>query len=88
MAKKKNPWISAVLNFLFWGAGYLYNGKRMGLGIGLFIGGLINIAGSVVSWYQPVDLTFNDIPIMLIFLSEIVISITLAYDAYKEAKRK
>ncbi|MFC2143149.1 hypothetical protein ACFLQN_02000 [Candidatus Aenigmatarchaeota archaeon] len=37
MNEEKNPWIAAILNFLFIGTGYLYNGKRMLLGFLLFI---------------------------------------------------
>jgi len=25
---EKNPWVSAILNFFIWGAGYIYNGSR------------------------------------------------------------
>ena len=35
--KKKNPIIAAVLNFFLMGAGYVYNGKRVQLGIALTI---------------------------------------------------
>ena len=29
----KKAWLSAILNFLFMGAGYIYNGKRVLLGL-------------------------------------------------------
>ena len=35
----KNPWVVAVLNFIFIGLGTLLNGKRVMLGLLLFIGG-------------------------------------------------
>jgi hypothetical protein len=34
---KKKPWIAALLNLLFWGLGYIYNGKRKVFGVMLFI---------------------------------------------------
>lgn len=36
----KNPWIAAVLNFFFMGAGTLYLGRRRALGIALTLGAL------------------------------------------------
>jgi hypothetical protein len=39
---KKIPSIAAILNFFFFGLGYLYNGKRKFLGIALTVAGLIN----------------------------------------------
>lgn len=30
----KKPWIAALLNFFFMGPGYIYNGRRVALGIG------------------------------------------------------
>lgn len=86
-----------MLNLFFWGAGYLYNGKRMKLGIGLFVAGVINIASSFVFLYDPAAKLINDSvvvalpwyhPIVLITLSEMVVAFMLAYDAYKEAEGK
>ena len=34
---KKSPWIAALLNFLFYGAGYIYAGKKKSLGYGLIL---------------------------------------------------
>ena len=37
----KQPWIAAILNFFFMGAGTLYNGRRMPLGAALTVGALL-----------------------------------------------
>ena len=37
----KMKWLSAILNFLFLGPGYIYNGKRRLLGVLLTIGALL-----------------------------------------------
>ena len=36
----KNPWIAAVLNFFFPGAGYLYTGRRRALGAVFLLGAI------------------------------------------------
>src|SRR5258706_5940213 len=36
---KKNPWVAAILNFFLFGAGTLYNGRRMLVGLLLTLGG-------------------------------------------------
>ena len=37
----KKPWLAALLNFFFMGLGYIYNMKRVGLGIGFTIGAIV-----------------------------------------------
>ena len=80
----KKPWVAAILNLIFFGAGYIYNGKRVGLGIALTIAvffvryGEINIflthlVGSYY-YYLMVGIT--------------IIQISFAVDAYKEAKSR
>ena len=74
---KKNPWIAAILNLLLWGLGYLYNGKRIALGVLLLIGDLIlNFA----------TLYWSTLTLLSAFLPFLLISIGLAYDGYKEAQ--
>ncbi len=90
MAKKKNPWIAAVLNFFIWGLGYLYNGKRIALGAGLLVGDiLLNISIFLTLLNLPTEISTSQIDEVsgwLIILSFVLISITLAYDAHREAK--
>ena len=77
----KKPWLAALLNLFFFGAGYIYNGKRKGLGIGLTLAipflryGEINIyLSKLVTGYW-----------VILFVGLVIMQITLAYDAYREA---
>jgi hypothetical protein len=79
---KKNPWIAALLNLIFFGAGYIYNGKRVALGTGLFIGWALIRAGEI-----PIFLTHLVFDKWLImFMGMVVLQISFAMDGYKEAK--
>ena len=37
----KLPWLAAILNFFFMGAGTAYNGRRVPLGLALTVGALL-----------------------------------------------
>lgn len=78
--KTKKTWLAAVLNFFFVGAGYIYNGKRLPLGIGLTLGGfgLTYVEFGI----QPLDITLYGI----MFASVLLANTFLAIDAFKEAK--
>jgi hypothetical protein len=78
----KKPWLAAVLNLFLFGGGYIYNGKRKGLGIGLTLAipflryGEINIyLTNLVTGYWTI-----------MFIGLTIIQLTLAWDAYQEAK--
>ena len=78
----REPIVAALLNFIIWGTGYIYNGKRIVLGIGLLLGmilmhSVVFLLG--VRW-------FISSQGMLIFISHIVLSLTFAYDAYSDSK--
>jgi hypothetical protein len=80
----KNPVLAAVLNFFLFGAGTLYVGRRMGVGLLLTIGGTIaQIAEICVS---PAG--SNAIPSVWPFLlgGLIVLKLGLAADGYAEAR--
>ena len=78
--KTKKAWLSAILNFFFVGAGYIYNGKRMPLGLGLTLAGfgLTYVEFGI----QPLDITLYGI----MFVSVLLANTFLAIDAFKEAK--
>jgi len=68
--------VAAVLNLLFWGAGYLYLGKRKILGGGLLIGFMLM---HMPILYLGMD-WFMKSPGLYAFIAHLVISFTLAYD--------
>jgi len=73
--------IAALLNLFFWGVGYIYLGKRKGIGAGLFLAELIEhmpILFLGMPW-------FIVLPGILYPLGHILISVMLAVDVYEEA---
>ncbi len=78
----KKPWISAILNLFLFGAGYVYNGKRVGLGWGLILSWLLIRCGEI-----PIYLTgLVTYEWLILFAGIVVLQISLAFDAFKEAK--
>jgi hypothetical protein len=78
----KKPWIAFILNLLFFGGGYIYNGKRMGLGCALILSWVLMRAGEI-----PIYLTnLVFLKWLIMFFGIVVLQISLAIDAYKEAK--
>ena len=76
----KNPWIAAVLNFLFAGPGTFYNGRRRGLGAALTV-------AAVMLTYVELNLQTQApalFPIM--FVAVFIMNTFLAIDGYNEAK--
>lgn len=83
---KKN-WISAVLNFFFMGLGYIYNGKRMLLGLLLTIGAvLLTYVEQFYTFADGNTLQQHDSKAFAFMAVAVLIANTgLAIDAYKEA---
>jgi len=78
----KKPWIAAILNLFLFGGGYIYNGKRPGLGWALVVG-LLLIRYGEISIYLT-GLVFEKWLVM--FSGLVLLQISLATDAYREAK--
>jgi hypothetical protein len=81
---KKNPWVAAILNFMLFGAGTLYIGKRMLIGLLIMVGGM---AAQVVE-ITVSPIVNNSIPSLWPFLlgGLVVAKLGLAADAYREAR--
>ncbi len=78
--KTKKPWIAAVLSFFFMGAGYIYTGKRVLLGIGFTIAAIA---------YTYIELQLKEVDSSLywmMFAATFLINTCFATDAYREAK--
>jgi len=80
MAKQlKNPWVAAILNFIFYGAGYLYLGKRTNFGVLLLIAWIIGAISGLG------NVSLGELPFG-VFISEFILTVGLAYDGYKTAE--
>lgn len=83
---RPKPWVAAVLNFLIWGTGYIYNRKRAGFGTLISIGFILSIASLL---FMP-ELVLSDSGILydaINVLAYLLMSVAFAMDAYKEAKK-
>jgi hypothetical protein len=78
----KNPWIAAILNLAFFGGGYIYNGKRKGLGVALILAWILIRWGEITIYLT--NLVFEKW--LVLFTGLVVLMFSLAADAYREAK--
>jgi hypothetical protein len=81
---RKNPLFAAVLNFLLFGAGTIYIGRRTGFGLAMTIGG--TMAQAIEISVSPAFA--NSIPSLWPFLlgGLVMMKLALAADAWREAK--
>jgi hypothetical protein len=76
----KNPWIAAILNFFTMGLGYIYNGKRVWLGV------LWTVAAVLLT---KVEFAVKvDAPSLynMMFTAVLIANLAFAIDGYNEAK--
>lgn len=95
---QKNPWVAALLNFLFIGLGYVYNGKRAKFGWLIFIAvialflSVFTVQETYTDTYTPSVEPSSYEEFRTAWFSELLgyfiwlIPIAFAYDAYKEAE--
>lgn len=76
----KKPWLAAVLNFLFYGVGYIYVGRRVLFGVVLLIVGI----AETVFWLSTGTMTM---PPEFIATS-LAASGAFAYDGYRDAQER
>ncbi len=74
----KKPWLAALLNFFFWGMGYVYVGKRIAFGILIFLVGLIE---TVWAFYQGEYLLHP-----AYITASTIAAIAFTYDGYRNAQ--
>lgn len=81
---KKNPIVAAVLNFMLFGAGYLYLGKKTLPAVMIMVGG--TTAQVIEIMVSPI--LGNNIPALWPFLlgGLVVTKLGLAVDGYQAAK--
>ena len=76
----KMPWLAAILNFLFMGAGTLYNGRRVALGAALTVGALL------LTYVEMNLQTLNQTLWAVMFCAVFLNNTFLAIDGYQEAQ--
>lgn len=81
---KKNPIVAAFLNFLLFGGGTLYVGKRMGFGLVLTVGGSMAQAAEIIISPPIKNLAPSIWPLLIGGL--VIMKLALAADGYREAK--
>ncbi len=78
----KNPLVAFVLNLLFFGGGYIYNGKRIGLGFALILAWIVIRWGEIAIFLT--NLVFSKW--IILFSGLVILMFSLAIDAYREAR--
>jgi len=86
MKIEKSPLFAAILNFLFWGIGYLYLEKRIEESFYLIV--FYFLVWIFSFWYLTVAGLLDFAGIYWIILWSLWISIYIGYDAYRIAKVK
>lgn len=76
----KNPWVAAILNFFFMGAGYIYNGKRALIGV-MFTLGAIGLTYVEFGIQEPLPNLY-----FIMFGCVLLVNTAFAIDGYNEAK--
>ena len=84
----KITWLSAILNFFFMGLGYIYNGKRVLLGVLLTIAAIgLTYIENFHTFTSGSNLQGTDSTAFAILFACVFIANTgLAIDAFREAK--
>lgn len=79
---KKNPWIAAILNFLLYGAGYIYNGKKKGYGVALILAWIVLRTADIAFYVNG-----NVQSIWFVLMAGLaILQFTFAVDGYRQAK--
>jgi hypothetical protein len=79
---KKNPWIAAILNFLLYGAGYVYIGKNKGFGLALILAWIVLRTADIRYYLHSTSL--ENWFILMAGLA--ILQFTFAIDGYRQAK--
>ncbi len=81
----RSPWMSAFLNFVAWGAGYVYMGHRKILGTGLLAVTAVNLF-LLASIPSVILLPSSELFFLWLSFIWIALSLLFAADAYNEAR--
>ncbi len=86
MKAKKSPKFAGILNFLFWGIGYLYLEKKTEEAFYLIVSYFLVWIFSF--WFLTVSDILDFVVIYWIIFWSLWVSIYISYDAYRTAKVK
>jgi hypothetical protein len=86
MKTQKSPFFASILNFLFWGIGYLYLEKRTDEAFYLIVSGFFVWIFSL--WYLTVAGPLTFVGVYWIIFWSMWVSIYFSYDAYRLGKVK
>jgi len=76
----KKAWLAALLNFVLMGAGYIYNGRRVYLGVGL------TAVAVYATWFENFVLKVQAPELFnYMFGMILVLNLFLAIDGYRES---
>lgn len=79
---KKNPIVAAILNFLFFGAGYWYNGKTKKFGIALIVAWVVLRTSDIMFFLNGTVMS-----VWYILIGGLaVLQITFAIDGFRQAQ--
>ncbi|MBC7218622.1 MAG: hypothetical protein H5T49_00590 [Hadesarchaea archaeon] len=79
---RRNPWLAAFLNFFIWGAGFVYAGRRLFLGVSLLLFTMIISLSAGLAQYDFYQAA------ALALAAWLLISLALAREAYFEARER
>jgi hypothetical protein len=79
--EKKNPLLAGLFNFLTWGGGYLYVGKKKTFGYGLILVAILEHSPLMILGLGII----TTYPYFLYLAGHLVLSTLLAYDSYSIA---
>lgn len=83
----KKPWLSAILNGFLPGLGYIYNGRRIAVGLLLFTYSLITLLMVEIDWNE-ILININELQLTPQLTRMIVAGLlimAMAIDSYREA---
>jgi hypothetical protein len=85
MSYGKSPWTAAFLNFVIWGAGYIYIRHRMVLGAGLVLVTFFNLLILVT---LPDVIILSNTELFFLWFSVVwfALSALFSIDVYRETK--
>jgi hypothetical protein len=80
---RRSPWVAALLNFLAWGSGFIYAGRRVLLGASLMLfTAAMFFASALAGSGRPAE------AFAAALAGYLLVSLALAREAYLEARRR